>query len=145
LRVGAGRRALLAEDDPISAAIAEKALTRLGFEVVRAADGDEALQRAAAAQGASPFDLVLMDIHLPGLDGLEATRRLRAMEERTGAPPTPVVALTAGLRENERCAAHTAGFDAKLGKPIDLAELEGAIKAVWEKRERLGQVVSQAS
>ncbi len=118
------RRALVAEDNDINALIAQKALARLGFEVVRAADGGEALRLAAPREGApAPFDLILMDLRMPGLDGLEATRRLRRLEAESRSPRTPVIALTANALEDERRACKAAGFDAFLVKPFDFDDL----------------------
>jgi len=123
------RRALIAEDNDINALIAQKALGRLGFDVIRAADGDEALRLAAPAPGAPPpFDLILMDLKMPGLDGLEATRRLRRLEAERGSPPTPIIALTANALEDERRACKAAGFDAFLVKPFDFGDLAGEIE-----------------
>ncbi|HZZ60038.1 MAG TPA: response regulator [Roseiarcus sp.] len=123
------RRALLAEDNDVNALIAQKALGRLGFEVVRASDGDEALRLAAPAPGAPPpFDLILMDLKMPGLDGLEATRRLRRREAERRSPRTPVIALTANAIEDERRACKAAGFDAFLVKPFDFGDLAGEIE-----------------
>ena len=72
------RRALIAEDNDINALIAQKALRRLGFEVTRAIDGEEALRLASPVSplASRPFDVILMDLKMPGLDGYEATRRL---------------------------------------------------------------------
>ena len=105
-------------------------MRRLGFDVVRAADGDEALRLAAPAPGApAPFDLILMDLKMPGLDGLEATRRLRRLEAESRSPPTPVIALTANALEDERRACKAAGFDAFLVKPFDFGDLAGGDRA----------------
>ncbi len=123
------RRALLAEDNDINALIGQKALARLGFEVVRAEDGDEALRLAAPSPGApAPFDLILMDLRMPGLDGLEATRRLRRLERESRSPPTPIIALTASGLEDERRSCRSAGFDAFLVKPFDFAHLAREIE-----------------
>jgi signal transduction histidine kinase/DNA-binding response OmpR family regulator len=100
--IAGARRALLAEDNDINALIAQKALRRLGFEVVRAAGGEEALRLAMPTSGAPrAFDVILMDVRMPGLDGYEATRRLRAAEAAIRSPPTPVVALTANALEDD--------------------------------------------
>jgi signal transduction histidine kinase/CheY-like chemotaxis protein len=125
-------RALLAEDNEINATIAQKALRRLGFEVVRAHNGREAATLgAAAARGeAARFEIVLMDIKMPGLDGFEATRCIRRAEQEAGAPPTPIVALTANAMEEDRRAALAAGIDDFLTKPVDLARLAEVIDSV---------------
>jgi CheY-like chemotaxis protein len=123
------RRALIAEDNDINALIARKALARLGFDVARAADGDEALRLAAPAPDApNPFDLILMDVKMPRLDGVEATRRLRRLEAEHGSAPTPVIALTANALDAERRACEAAGCDAFLVKPFDIADLAGEIE-----------------
>ena len=128
----APRRALLAEDNDINALIAQKALRRLGFEVTRARDGDEALRLAApAGEGmAPPFDLILMDLKMPGLDGAEATRRLRRREAAGRSPRTPVVALTANALDDDRRACMEAGFDAYLAKPFEFRDLAETIERV---------------
>jgi signal transduction histidine kinase/DNA-binding response OmpR family regulator len=124
------RRALLAEDNDINALIAEKTLSRLGFETVRAVDGEEAL-RLAAPSGMSPhFALILMDLKMPGIDGSEATRRLRLMEAAAGAQPTPVIALTANALGNESRTGVAPGFDAYLVKPFEFDDLARAIERV---------------
>ena len=128
------RRALIAEDNDINAIIAQKALDLLGFAVVRAVDGNEALRLAAPAAGArAPFDLILMDLKMPGLDGLEATRRLRRLEADANSPRTPVIALTASALENERQACKAAGFDAFLVKPFDFAHLATEIQRLRDR------------
>ncbi|TFZ59437.1 response regulator [Methylorubrum sp. Q1] len=115
-----GRRVLLAEDNPINALLATKALERLGAQVIHARDGLEAL---AAAEGQGPFDLALIDIRMPGLDGLETARRLRAREAETGATPLHLVALTANTGREDVAAASAAGFDGFLPKPLNLRAL----------------------
>jgi signal transduction histidine kinase/CheY-like chemotaxis protein len=124
--------ALLAEDNDINATIAQKALRRLGFEVARAHDGREAASfGAAAARGERPrFDVILMDIKMPGLDGCEAARAIRRAEAERGARPTPIIALTANAMDADRRACLAAGIDEFLTKPFDLARLAEAIDAV---------------
>lgn len=113
----AGLRVLLAEDNPINALLARTLLTRAGCVVTCAHDGEEAV--AAASAGA--FDLILLDIRMPRLDGFEAALRIRA-----GAGPSagaPMVALTADAGEAERAQAAKAGMDDFITKPIDAARL----------------------
>jgi CheY-like chemotaxis protein len=129
-------RALLAEDNDINALVAQKALRRLGFEVERARDGEEASRLAlAASRGATPrFDVVLMDIKMPGVDGLEAVRRIRRAEAEAKAPPAAIVALTASATIEDADAATAAGFDAFLAKPVEVGRLEATIEGVLEGR-----------
>ncbi len=126
----AARRALIAEDNDINALIAEKALRRIGFEPFRAKDGDEAVRLAAPAapDAPPPFELILMDVRMPGIDGVEATRRLRAWEAAAAARPTPIVALTANGLEDERRFCAMAGFDAFLVKPFEFDDLAQTIE-----------------
>jgi len=128
-------RALLAEDNEINATIAQKALRRLGFEVVRAHNGREAAMLGeAAARGEAPrFEIVLMDIKMPGLDGFEASRCIRRAEREAAARPMPIIALTANAMEEDRRASLSAGIDDFLTKPVDLARLAEAIDAVRHK------------
>ncbi|HKN27776.1 MAG TPA: response regulator [Roseiarcus sp.] len=140
------RRALLAEDNDINALIAQKALQRLGFDVVRAADGDEALRLAPPAPGApTAFDLILMDLRMPGLDGLEATRRLRRLEAERGSPRTPVIALTANALDDDRRACKAAGFDAFLVKPFDFGDLAGEIERLCDQTGAAPGALDRAS
>ncbi|MGU3536274.1 ATP-binding protein [Methylobacterium sp. A54F] len=111
-------RVLLAEDNPINALLATKALERLGAGVVLARDGLEALERLA---GPDRFDLALLDIRMPGLDGLETARRIRAAEAaQGGAVRLRLVALTANTGRDDERAARAAGFDEFLAKPLNL-------------------------
>ncbi len=118
--VASGKRVLLAEDNPINALLATKALERLGAQVSLARDGLEAL---ALVEGQDPFDLALIDIRMPGLDGLETARRIRAREAETGTPRLHLVALTANTGREDVAAAHAAGFDGFLAKPLNLRAL----------------------
>jgi CheY-like chemotaxis protein len=123
-------RVLLAEDNPINALLATKALERLGAAVLWARDGAEAMARLQeAATSAAPFDLALMDIRMPILDGLEAARQLRAYEERHRLPRLRLVALTANVQAEDEAAALGAGFDGFLSKPLDLKALPPLLQA----------------
>jgi signal transduction histidine kinase/CheY-like chemotaxis protein len=114
-------RVLLAEDNPINALLARTLLEREGCSVHRAANGQEAVAAAEAA----PYDLILMDLRMPTMDGLQATRALRARDIRT-----PVVALTADAFEDDRKACLAAGMDDFLTKPLEAAALRRVV-ARW--------------
>jgi CheY-like chemotaxis protein len=92
--------------------------------VIHVRDGLEAL---AAADGQGPFDLALIDIRMPGLDGLEVARRIRAREAEAGTAPLHLVALTANTGREDVAAAHAAGFDGFLPKPLNLRALPGLL------------------
>jgi CheY-like chemotaxis protein len=112
-----GLRVLLAEDNPINALLARKFLTRAGCIVVGAQDGEEAVAAAAAAA----FDLILLDIRMPRVDGIEAAERIRAGDGPSAR--APIVALTADTGDEERMRAMRAGMDDFITKPIDANRL----------------------
>ncbi|KQW69463.1 hypothetical protein ASE17_11440 [Phenylobacterium sp. Root77] len=107
-----GLRVLVVEDNPTNRMIATKLLEKLGAVVETAADGYLGVE--AAGRGA--FDLILMDVQMPGIDGLEAARQIRAMGGAVAA--TPIVALTANVLAHQRTAYLEAGMDGVVGKPI---------------------------
>ena len=113
-----GARVLLAEDNPINAMLARTLLTREGCSVEHVTDGEAALE--ALARG--DYDLVLMDVRMPRLSGMEATRALRAR-----GVETPVVALTANAFEDDRRACLAAGMDDFLVKPLSPEALRRAL------------------
>lgn len=106
-------RVLLAEDNQINAVLASTIIRRAGHDVHIARDGAEALEAAARED----YDIILMDMHMPGIDGLEATRRLRAMDGRMSR--APVIALTANAMAADQQKCVTAGMDDFLSKPFD--------------------------
>ncbi len=118
-----GLRVLLAEDNPVNALLARALLTRAGCVVVRAATGEEALTALEQA----PYDVVLMDMRMPGMDGLTAARLLRRRGDRT-----PIIALTANAFEDDRRACLEAGMDDFLSKPLDPKALQAAL-ARWTR------------
>ena len=121
-------RILVAEDNDAGFAVLEAYLARAGHEVARAITGRDAVTAAAGC------DLVLMDIEMPEMDGLEATRQIRALERERGAASMPIIALTAhALQEyRERCAA--AGCSGYLAKPIRMQPLLDAVAAILDGR-----------
>src|SRR5581483_1817664 len=115
-----GLSILVAEDNEINALLARALLTRLGHRPTIAADGKEALESWLAARAAgSRYDLVLMDLQMPGLDGLEAARQIRAAEAEAGDPRTHMIALTANAQAENREEILNAGLDGLLLKPLD--------------------------
>ncbi|MEY4879643.1 MAG: hypothetical protein RJB62_1112 [Pseudomonadota bacterium] len=125
-----GLNILLAEDNPVNALLARELLRRRGHTVSDVAAGDAAV-RACAAQR---FDIVIMDLHMPGLDGIEATKQIRAAEKSLGAVPVPIFALTADALETGRKACQEAGMDGFLTKPLDPADLDAVLAAVSAAR-----------
>lgn len=119
-----GLAVLVAEDNEINALLARALLRKLGHRPTMAADGAEALACwSAAAQANAPFDLVLMDVQMPVMDGLQAARRIRAAEAAQRLARTPIVALTANAAGEDRAACLAAGMDEFIAKPLDRDEL----------------------
>ena len=117
---------LLAEDNPVNAMLARVALERAGHRVTLAEDGGRAVD-LFAQHGGSLFDLVLMDLHMPVLDGLDAIDRVRAMEQDRGWPEIPVLVLTADGQEETRARALAHGANGFLTKPLDPDRLAAAV------------------
>jgi signal transduction histidine kinase/ActR/RegA family two-component response regulator/HPt (histidine-containing phosphotransfer) domain-containing protein len=111
-----GARVLVAEDNPLNRELMLDLLQRQGVSVVLAENGAEALERLAS----EPIDLVLMDMQMPVMDGLEATRRLRRLPDHAR---TPVIAMTASAFGDDRQACFDAGMDGHLAKPVDPDQL----------------------
>ena len=125
---GSGLSILVAEDNDINALLARALLIKLGHRPVMAADGAEAVEKWLAARTAGqPFDRVLMDLHMPGVDGLEATRRIRAAEAEHDGARTPIIALTANASIEDRDACLAAGMDGFVIKPLDRERLAAAL------------------
>ena len=118
---------LLAEDHRLNRRLALTLLERRGHRVTVAVDGVEALD--AIERG--PFDLVLMDIHMPNMDGLEATRRIRAADAPWSTVPIIAVTALSSPDDRERCFA--AGVDEFVEKPLRIELLEEAIRRVIDR------------
>ena len=122
----AALRALAAEDNDINAEIIQIMLGKLGFEVDRVSDGKQAVDYV----GAHEYDIVLMDLQMPVMDGLEACRAIRDREKATGKR-VHIVALTAFATASDRQRAVLAGMDAYIPKPLTFAKLQEFI-AQWK-------------
>jgi signal transduction histidine kinase/CheY-like chemotaxis protein/HPt (histidine-containing phosphotransfer) domain-containing protein len=116
---------LVAEDHPVNRAYLEAVLDKLGHHAVFAADGDGAVRAIENQPAGAEFDVVLMDLHMPGMDGFAATRTIRAMLPPRGR--VPIVALTADAFQASRHLAREAGMDGFLTKPAHLPQLREAL------------------
>ncbi len=121
---------LLAEDNELNAEIAQTLLESEGIVVTRAANGNEAVD-LYVGHPAGSFDAILMDIMMPGMDGYEATRAIR-LSEKSDAADIPIIALTANAFAEDAQAAHDAGMNAHLPKPLDLNKLKNMLACIKE-------------
>ena len=119
------RRILLAEDGIVNQRVACGLLERRGHKVIVAGDGRKAIEAVASDQ----FDLVLMDVHMPEMDGLEATRTIRVREQTSGGH-IPIIAMTASAMKGDREECLEAGMDGFVSKPVDRAELFSVVESV---------------
>jgi len=130
-----GLSVLVAEDNEINALLMRSLLTRLGHHTVITTNGEAALESWLAAKSAgAPYDLVLMDIQMPQLDGIETTKRIRAREAGQPGRPTPILALTANTLVEDRYACFEAGMDGFLVKPLDRDKLIEALAGLAASR-----------
>ena len=124
----AGMNVLLAEDNELNAEIAQALLESEGIVVTRAADGNKAVD-LYVSRPAGSFDAILMDIMMPGMDGYEATRAIR-LSEKADAADIPIIALTANAFAEDAKAAHDAGMNAHLPKPLDFNKLKNILARI---------------
>ncbi|MDR3488155.1 MAG: ATP-binding protein [Bradyrhizobium sp.] len=130
-----GLSILVAEDNEINALLMRSLLTRLGHHAVITTNGEEALESWLAAKSAgAPYDLVLMDIQMPQLDGVETTKRIRSHEAGQPGRRTPILALTANTLVEDRYACFEAGMDGFLIKPLDREKLADALAGLAASR-----------
>lgn len=120
-----GLRVLLVEDNDLNAEIAQFTLSRAGAIVTHAKDGESAVEMFTAS-APHEYDVVLMDIMMPGIDGLEATRQIRALD-REDAATTPIIAVSANAFADDRRLSREAGMNAHLSKPVSSQELVEAL------------------
>ena len=122
-------RILLAEDNPVNQKVAARILERMGYRVDVVGDGQEALVAASRIA----YDLILMDVQMPEMDGLEATRRIRLLPSHGASHPRSV-AMTASAMESDRHAALEAGMDDFVGKPVRIDDLQRLVIRTAEAR-----------
>jgi signal transduction histidine kinase/CheY-like chemotaxis protein len=135
-------RVLLVEDNAVNALLATRLLEREGCVVIRARTGDEAVDAVTRSFAGleAPFDLILMDIYMPRLDGIDATRAIRRAAASTKSalsPLPPIVAVTANAFEEDRQRYLAAGMDDYLAKPFDARALSAVLKRWISAKERL--------
>jgi PAS domain S-box-containing protein len=130
-----GLSILVAEDNEINALLMRSLLSRLGHNVVVTTDGEQAMESWLSARSAgTPYDLVLMDIQMPRLNGIETTKQIRAHEADQPGRRTPILALTANTLVEDRYACFEAGMDGFLIKPLDREKLEQALAGLVAAR-----------
>jgi len=123
-----GSHILLAEDNLLNQEIVVTILEEAGCTVDVAGDGAEAVEKVRRSTDA-PYDLILMDIQMPVMDGIEATRTIRALEDPR-LSRLPIIAMTADAFEEDRQKALSAGMDGHLGKPVDTAKLFATLQSI---------------
>jgi len=139
----AGLSVLVAEDNEINAMLARATLQKAGHRVEVVGNGRAAVDAVTGAAGRQRYDVVLMDLHMPVMDGLEAIALIRRYEEETGIPPVPIMVLSADSQESTRHAVLAHGASGFVTKPLDPEGLVHAVEehgASWapEKRKRPG-------
>ena len=113
---------LVAEDDPVNMLLISEVLTKMGFSVIKATDGKQALDLLNSHQPA----MILMDVNMPEMDGLEATRIIRGLPRPQG--DIPIVALTAGAMKEDKERCLEVGMNSVITKPFRMEELEEALR-----------------
>ena len=134
-------RLLAAEDNATNQQVLAAVMGSLGVEVEIVADGAAAVEAWAAGD----YDLILMDIQMPVMDGIDAAREIRRREAAVGRPATPIVALTANALSHQVAEYLAAGMDDHVAKPIEIAKLYETICSVLARREAAPGAAAQAS
>ena len=129
-----GKKVLLAEDNEMNQMIAEEILKQHGFAVESAGDGEEAVRKMTEAPAGS-YDVILMDIQMPRMDGYEAARQIRRLEDQEKAG-IPIIAVTANAFEEDRKGAMEAGMDGHLAKPYDIPKMMETLHNVLRKKDK---------
>jgi len=136
-------RALVAEDLPTNRFVIERQLVRLGVQVEAVENGQEAL----TALGRGSYDILITDFHMPVMDGLELTRRIRETEAKDAETRLPIIGLTADVTASTRERCQSAGMDEVISKPIDMRRLETVLRCLLLEKadDRDDQPVHQAA
>ena len=121
-----GLKILLAEDNDLNAEIAIVQLEERGIQITRASDGEEVV-RIFAGNPQGTFDVILMDIMMPAMNGYEATKAIRSLQNRPDAKRIPIIAMTANAFAEDVQASLDAGMNGHLSKPIEMDEVIKAI------------------
>lgn len=119
---GLPKKILIVDDNQDSRELVAKILKKMGYQIIDAVDGEEALEKAIAENP----DLILMDISIPKIDGYEVTRRLKS---QVSFKDTPIIALTAHAMKGDKEKAMEAGCEGYISKPINIHELPNQIKS----------------
>ena len=115
---------LLAEDNPVNQKVAKRVLTHLGYQADIVNNGVEAIKAIAEKS----YDLILMDIQMPEMDGLETTRYIRKQELESQLPPIAIVAMTANATDDDQNVCRDAGMSDYISKPIQLDKLKNMLQ-----------------
>ena len=135
----AGKKVLLVEDNELNREIATAILEQAGLQVDSVEDGTDAVARMNAA-AEDRYDLILMDIQMPRMDGYTATRKIRALSDPKKAS-IPIVAMTANAFDEDRKKAFAAGMNAHVAKPIDMAVLSHTLDEIFAAKGQTGETV----
>jgi len=136
-----GKKILLVEDNELNQEIAATILEEQGFSVDLAGDGTVAVEKIEAADS-DRYDIILMDIQMPLMDGYEATRRIRAMKDKAKAN-IPIYAMTANAFEEDGQKALDVGMNGHIAKPIDIANLMSVLKEALQKKFSEGKLKNE--
>jgi CheY-like chemotaxis protein len=134
-------RVLAAEDNAINQLVLQTLLHQIGIDPVMVSDGAQALE----AWAGQDWDVILMDVQMPVMDGVTATRKIREAETAAGRAPTPIIALTANVMAHQADTYRAAGMSDMVAKPINPAELFRALEACLSPAEEPDGLSSQAS
>jgi CheY-like chemotaxis protein len=129
-----GGRVLVVDDNSVNRRILARQVELAGGSTDTAAGGEEALELVRR----SPYDLILADLQMPGMDGFELARRIRSREDDEGLTRTPILAVTASAFEEQKTRAHAAGMDGLIAKPVGVEQLRATLDA-WLKDVRAEQ------